>query len=244
MFAASGRTDFPFPFPVLEAEDANGGWQRVDLEVGAPSGKTKTILVDLAGKLPAGARRLKLGAAFEIHWDRIALLERVGDANTRVVRHAASRTHLHWRGVSEFVALPWTQPLTPRYETLRRDAPWRVTPGGWATRYGPVDDLVQSRDNALAIIAGGDELTVEFAEAALPPARAGEVRDFFLFTSGWDKDADYHVAAGLTIEPLPWHGMEDQKYGRQPRPALDGDALMQSYNTRWVGPRVLVRKGR
>ena len=74
--AAAVHPDLPFPFPVLEAETAEGAWRRLDLEPGAPAGKTKTILMDLAGKLPEGARRLRLSTAFEIHWDRIALLDR------------------------------------------------------------------------------------------------------------------------------------------------------------------------
>ena len=47
----------PFPFPTLAAEMPDGSWAPVKVDVGAPAGKTKTIVVDLAGALPAGARR-------------------------------------------------------------------------------------------------------------------------------------------------------------------------------------------
>jgi Tfp pilus assembly protein PilF len=57
--AASQDPSLPFPFPVLEAEVASGTWKPVDVTVGAPAGKTKTILVDLQGKLEAGTRRLR-----------------------------------------------------------------------------------------------------------------------------------------------------------------------------------------
>ncbi len=240
--AASSRPDFPFPFPVLEVETVEGEWRRLEVEVGAPSGKTKTIILELAGKLPAGARRLRIAAAFEIHWDRMALFEKLDGAGTRVARVVPAGTHLHARGYSEFANLPWTQPLTPVYEKLRSSAPWRVTPGGWATRYGAVDELVLARDNALALIAGGDELTLEFARGTLPPEHSGMARDFFLFTSGWDKDADYHVAAGTTLTPLPWHGLDDQAYGTQLRPAFTNDAWMRNFNTRWVGSRILSQR--
>src|SRR5262249_29766412 len=53
--AASQNPDLPFPFPTLEVEGASGQWDSVDVVVGAPAGKTKTILVDLAGKLPRSA---------------------------------------------------------------------------------------------------------------------------------------------------------------------------------------------
>jgi tetratricopeptide (TPR) repeat protein len=236
--AASSYRTFPFPFPTLEVE-VNGQWQRVDVEVGAPSGRAKTILVDLAGKLPPGAQRLRVTAAFEIHWDRLALFERAGEAQTQVTRFIPSRTDLHRRGYSEMSALLGTSLLVPNYEKVESQPLWRLTPGGWATRYGAVDELVRDRDNALALICAGDELTLEFAAENLPAKPAAAVRDYFLFVSGWDKDSDFHVVSGTTIEPWPWHGLNDQTYGTQPRPAFTNDAWMQKYNTRWVGPRIL-----
>ena len=101
---------------------------------------------------------------------------------------------------------------------------------------------LDARDDALVILNCGDEMTVKFAENALPEKTPGMVRDYFLFTSGWDKDGDYHVEAGLTVEPIPWHGMDDQRYGHQTRPQLPNDAWMSKYNTRWVGPMTLTGK--
>jgi Flp pilus assembly protein TadD len=257
--AASHEPDFPFPFPVLEAE-TDLGWKKVDVQMGSPSGKTKTILVDLSGKLPPHTQRLRLTAAFEIHWDRIALFTTLGDRlrnpteagtsariaipSSATVKYALippTRTDLHWRGYSDFADLPSSEPLTPIYSQVRPHPFFQITPSGWATRYGAVDDLLAEKDNGLAVVVGGDELELQFDVTALPPVPPGMVRDFFLFTVGWDKDADYHVAAGDRIEPLPWHGMDDQKYGRQPRPAFPSDALQQKFATRWVGPRTYSR---
>jgi hypothetical protein len=225
--AASQREDFGFPFPVLEAETTPGKWQPVDVQVGAPAGKTKTIVADLTGRLPAGARRLRLTASFEIHWDRIALLEPAAESTMRETRLDPVRADLHARGYSAFADLPWTEPLTPVYEKLLPRPNWRITPSGWATRPGDVRELLAARDNGVAIVAGGDELTLEFDAAKVPAPTPGMVREFFLWTVGWDKDADYHVAAGTTIEP---------------RPAFPSDALHERYNTRWIGPKTYVRK--
>jgi len=240
--AASQRDDFGFPFPVLEAETAPGRWSRVDVQVGAPAGKTKTIVVDLAGRLPRETRRLRLTASFEIHWDRIALMEPAADETLRETRVDPIRADLHPRGYSAFADLPWTEPLTPIYEKLLPQPNWRITPSGWATRPGDVRELLAARDNGLAIVAGGDELTLEFDAATLPAPVPGTVREFFLWTVGWDKDADYHVAAGTTIEPLPWSGMDDQRHGVEVRPAFPSDALHSKYNTRWIGPRTHARR--
>jgi hypothetical protein len=68
------------------------------------------------------------------------------------------------------------------------------------------------------------------------------VRDFFLYAVGWDKDADFHTRLGAAVEPLPWHGMDDQLYGQQIRPAFLDDGWMRKYNTRWVGPYSLTRR--
>jgi tetratricopeptide (TPR) repeat protein len=264
--AASSYSEFPFPFPTLEAE-VHGQWQRVDVELGAPSGRAKTIITDLAGKLPSGARRLRVTATFEIHWDRIALFERADEAGTKVSRLAPTRTDLHRRGYSEMKPLrrssrgsearierseidrslltsaaPGSDTLlVPDYATVRSSPLWRITPSGWATRYGAVDELIAARDNALVLVCGGDELTLEFAADQLPPKATSMERDFFVSVSGWDKDSDFHVATGTTIEPLPWHGLNDQTYGTATCPAFTNDAWVQKFNTRWVGPRVLSR---
>ena len=234
--AASHHADLPFPFPTLEAQAADGTWRNIDVIVGAPVGKTKTIVVDLANKLPSGAKRLRLSMAFEIHWNRIALFEKTALPSVSTIH--PTTTDLHWHGYGAIEELPSHLPLTPIHDQTGDTPNWRITPSGWVTRYGDVDELVAARDNRLALIAAGDELTLDFAAAKLPPQHPNTTRQFFLFTSGWDKDADFHVAQGWTVEPLPWHGMDAQRYGREPRPKLD-DGWIKKYNTRWVGPRPL-----
>ena len=239
--AASHNPDLPFPFPTLEVEFDQGAWKTVDVVVGAPAGKTKTILVDLSGKLPPQSHRLRLTTAFEIHWDRIALFERDATERARVHWLDATSTDLHWRGFSDFADLPWSAPLTPVYERVRQTPYWRITPSGWCTRYGDVGELIDKGDNALALLNGGDELTLKFDAQRLPLKPTGWARDFFLFSTGWDKDADFHVERGASVEPLPFRGMDDQLYGRQERPIIDNTWWIKKYDTRWVGPRTLSR---
>ena len=240
--AASTNPDLPFPFPNLEVETTGGDWKPVEVVVGAPAGKTKTILVDLAGKLPAGGRRLRLTTAFELHWDRIALFELDDRAKARQVSLSPGSADLHWHGIGELEPVPWFVPQTPIHDQLRSSPPWRAIPGGWCTRYGEVGELLATRDNALVLVNSGDELTLRFPAADLPSKPAGMDRDFFLYAVGWDKDADYNTRLGGTVEPLPWHGMDDQLYGLQTRPTDLEDSWIRRYNTRWVGPRALARK--
>lgn len=237
--AASQDPSLPFPFPQLEAEITPGTWKAVEAAVGAPAGKTKTILVDLENKLEAGTRRLRLTEAFEIHWDRIALMEKKPNARTKVTFIHPSEADLHFRGFSAIQNLPPDFPLTPDYGRVSPNSFWTITPGGWCTRYGDVSKLIAARDEGLALLNGGDELTLNFAVSTLPPKPAGSVREYFLYVDGWDKDSDFHVAAGGQVEPLPFHGMNDQLYGREKRPEFPTDALHRKYNTRWVEGKVV-----
>jgi len=239
--AASLDANLPFPFPTLEAELPDGSWKKVEVDVGAPCGKTKTILVDLESKLPAGAGRLRITTAFEIYWDSASLCEKVAAEANKQFHLAPNHTDLHWRGFSEFQNLPDCLPLTPDYARVHADPPWRRTPSGWCTRYGEVNELVQQSDDTMVLLNGGDELALSFPADKLPPKPAGYVRDFFLHLVGWDKDADFHVGQGWRVDPLPFRGMDDQVYDHLSRPAALNDAWAEKYNTRWVGPMVLVK---
>lgn len=236
----AGSTDpsLPFPFPSLEVEGADGQWQKVDVVMGVPAGKTKTILVDLQGKLPSGARRLRISAAFELYFDCISLAIPSGEEQTRRIELLPDKAEMRWHGYGKFIDQPDYLPLTPDYERTEDAPPWRRTPAGWCTRYGDVRELLLKKDDALALLNGGDEVTLEFAAGSLRPVASGFTRSFFVYAVGWDKDADFHVGQGWRVEPLPFAGMDDQSYDRLERPAhLDG-AWIRKYNTRYVGALV------
>ena len=229
---------------VLEAELADGTWRKIDVDVGTPAGKTKTILVDMENKLPAGTQRLRLSMAFEMYWDCAQLCEKAGAVETRRHDLPPNRTELRWRGYARYADLPPSRPLTPIYTEVSPTPPWDRTPGGWFTRYGAVDELLARRDDRLALLAAGDELALSFDAALLPPPAPGLTRDFFLHVVGWDKDADFHVGQGWRLEPLPFQGMDDQAYGHEPRPGGIDDSWIKTYNTRWVGPVVVSPGGK
>jgi tetratricopeptide (TPR) repeat protein len=240
--AGSLDPNLPFPFPTLDAELADGSWNPVPVDVGVPAGKTKTIIVDLDKKLPSGTRRLRLSTAFELYWDSAQLCEKAPANQNQVTWLRPEQADLHWRGFSRFAPLPAFLPLTPNYDNVQSSPPWNRTPSGWCTRYGPVEDLVNESDDALALLNGGDEVALSFNASQLPATPEGFVRDFFLYVVGWDKDADFHVGQGWRVEPLPFAGMEDQTYGHTDRPADLSNSWINKYNTRWVGPLVLKKE--
>ncbi len=246
--AASLRKDLPFPFPTLSAELEDGSWKALeDVNVGAPIGKTKTIWVDLEGRLPEGTRRLKWESAFEIHLDQVLLVEKVHSSRSELATITLldpETATLKRRGFSDYQDLPWTQPLTPEYSSVSSEAKWIYQLEGWVTRYGNVEELILKQDQAPAILNAGDELAVSFSSENLPELAEGHERSLFLYSVGWDKDADYHVQEGLTIDPIPWVGMDDQLYGKQKRPPFESDRLLDQYNTRWSGSRALTARDR
>ena len=234
--AGSLRKDFPFPFPRLEASTSPNGddWVPVDIELGAPAGKTKTIVADLTGKLPEGTSRLRISTAFEIHWDQITLMETAPDNSIAVRELTPSSADLHWRGFSKMSRLNPSHPKSPDYGEVRQKPSWTHTPEGWCTRYGDVLELVNSTDNRLALLNGGDELTLTFDASGLPPVAPGNRRTFLYYNVGWDKDADFHVVRGAQVGPMPWHGMDYQRYGSETPPDSVPTDWIRTFNTRWV----------
>lgn len=215
--------------PQLEVETADGGWELVDVLVGMPAGKTKTILVDLTGKLPEGARRLRLTTTFEIRWDRVALFDRLADAQRTVHHLSPASAELRFRGFSEISFRQPGHPTTPDPKVVFPRPPWRWTLEGWCTRYGDVLELLEERDGRMVIVNGGDCVDLRFDPAGLPPVPDGQTRTVFFYSVGWDKDGDHNVVDGSTVEPLP---------GDHP-PLTDGETLDPEdwrirYNTRWV----------
>jgi len=216
--------------PTLEVEASPEHWTPVDVVVGVPAGKTKTILCDLTGKLPGEARRLRLTTTFEIRWDRIALLQRC--PATSGARHelAPVAAELRRRGFSEIRSRAEGHPTTPDHEKVFDRPPWRTALQGWCTRYGDVLELVAERDEKLALINAGDAVTIEFAASDLPSVPKGLVRSFFLYSVGWDKDGDHNVVEGDTVEPLPVPTIDDHSGSES-----DESDWRLRYNTRWVG---------
>jgi hypothetical protein len=217
--ASSQNASRPVIPPRLDVEETGGAWTPLNVVVGMPAGKNKTILCDLAGKLPHGAKRLRLVTTFELRWDRLALFERSAEAE--IGRHEVlpDSAELRFRGFSEIKSRAPGHPQTPAYEKVFARPPWRTTPQGWCTRYGDVLELVRSRDERLAILNAGDAATLRFDAKALPPVASGRERTFFFHSVGWDKDADHNVVEGDTVEPLP---------------VANGTDRAAEFNSRWV----------
>jgi hypothetical protein len=109
---------------------------------------------------------------------------------------------------------------------------------GLYTRLGDVRDLLPAADDRFVVMKSGDCVRLEFDASGLPELPAGWERDYVIVLDGWEKDADKNTVAGQTVEPLPFHGQDDSRYGSpQPFPDAEGHRrFRERYLTRPGGP--------
>jgi tetratricopeptide (TPR) repeat protein len=225
----------------LQVADAAGHFREVRAGLGFPSGKDKTILVDLTGLFGAtGARRLRLATNLEIFWDRLGWANGRPDVPVHPRRLDLLSADLSYRGYSVLEPQAPSVPERPRYALAGTSPRWRDLEG-YYTRFGDVRELLTTVDDRYVIMNAGDELRLRFPEAP-PPAR-GLVRDFIMIGDGWVKDGDYNTTFSRTVLPLPTHqtGRYDAAPGR-----LEDDPVYRrhtgdfaDYHTRYVTPDLL-----
>ena len=222
--------------PVLEVRGANGQWTTAIADMGFPSGKDKTIVIDLAGKFPTRDHHVRIRTNMQIYWDQVIVARDMQPAAATITTLAPLSADLHFRGFSRTYRKGGRYgPHWFDYDSVSKESPWRTIEGAF-TRFGDVLPLFQSSDDRYVIMAPGDEATVEFDAASADSLPKGWTRDFLLYTDGWIKDADLNTAFGNTVAPLPFHAMKAYPYA--PGEAYPSDSTHQrfihEYNTRLV----------
>jgi len=246
----------------LHVADAQGRFREARSGLGFPSGKDKTVRIDLSGLLPKhGPRRIRLATNLEIFWDRIGWASgtdgALGSASREGRGAFAPRGHarfarvrmlpllsadLRYRGYSETTQPNASTPERPVYK-LAGTAPRWADLEGYHTRFGDVATLIGATDDRYVIMNAGDELAFRFGQA--PPLPQGMVRDFVVIGDGWVKDGDFNTTFSRTVLPLP--SRASGRYDRAPK-ALEDDPVYQrhradfeTYHTRYVWPVVARR---
>ncbi len=199
-------------FPYLQVKDASGNWKTVIDDMGMPSGKPKTMVVNLTGKFLSRSRQVRIVTNLCVYWDEIFLIDDARAPQVRLTSIAAEAADLHFRGFSEAVIdSSRQQPEKFLYGNTRQISNWNPTPGFY-TRYGDVHTLVNQVDDKLVVMGSGDELKLEYPAAQLPAVPGGWSRDFILLVDGWAKDADPNTAFSQSVLPLPFHAMSAYPY--------------------------------
>ena len=234
--ALSQSDDLKIRPPSLEVINAKGEWEEVITNIGFPSGKNKTLIVDLSGKFLSDDRKVRIRTNMEIYWDYIffAKDEAVNIEMTKM--HPVSANH-HYRGFSrQFRKGGRYGPHWFDYSKVSTDQKWRDLTGTY-TSFGDVTELLQEADDMYIIANAGDETTISFDATRLPELKKGWKRDFLIYSVGWVKDGDLNTAKGQTVLPLPFHGMSKYPYGNKEHYPASRKYMdyQRKYNNRKVG---------
>lgn len=215
--------------PYLQVKDAAGRWKTVIEDMGMPSGKTKTMAVDLTGKFEGASRQVRIVTNLCVYWDEVFLGESSTPPPARLTASDAALARLRFRGFSRVRIHPERkQPEHFEHAIVAPVSLWNPTPGLY-TRYGEVGELLTTADDRMVIMGSGDELRLSFDAAAFPALPSGWKRDFLLLVDGWAKDRDANTAFSQSVEPLPFHGMSQYPYPAAER--FPDDAAQQAYRS-------------
>jgi hypothetical protein len=195
----------PIP-PSLWLADAQGEFHCIRPFMGFPGGKPKPIVIDLTGDTKSGSTQLRIETSAQLHWDEAFLVIDEPKVEIREQTLSIASAQLHYRGFSTLKPRAADQPHWYDYNQLDTTAGWPYMEG-YFTNYGDVRPLLTQDDNRLVVMGSGDEMAIKFTppETPLP---AGWKRDFVLYSTGWDKDADLNTLEGQSSLPLPFREME------------------------------------
>jgi hypothetical protein len=182
------------------------GWREAIPFMGFPGGKTKTIVVDVSDCIVRSDPRLRVKTSAQIYWDSAQLIVRQETAPIETRGVPLVSAELVARGFSAKSKATDRSPETYDYDQLLQDPKWPPL-GGHFTDLGDRFELVREWDDAMVVMAPGDELRLRF-RVPQEPLPAGWERDFVLHCVGWDKDADLNTLAGQSSEPIPFKGMK------------------------------------
>ncbi len=211
----------------LDARTADGEWQRAYPGFGYPAGMPREMALPLAN-LPADTVALRLVTNQEIYWDRVRVV--MEESPPPELIHTVMAPVSARLAKTGFARRSTAAQRLPYYDYALRDAFWDARYlDGFYTRLGPVDALIASADDAVAIIGSGEEVELGFdAPAAVAP---GWTRRFVLEARGWAKDMDLYTRDGGQVGPLPRRIQGD--------PSMDArrQALHERYNVRFQSGR-------
>ncbi|MGA3081561.1 MAG: FG-GAP-like repeat-containing protein [Terracidiphilus sp.] len=215
--------------PYAEAQLPNGEWKRIADDVGFPAGLERTIVVDLTGKLPEGARKIRLVTNLQIYWDQV-LIDQSSGAEAKTVELPLALATLHFRGYPTQIEGASPGDLDYDYNRVSLTGPFQHQRGNY-TRMGDVTPLLTSIDDRYVIFGSGEEIAAEFDAAKLPALPAHWKRDYFFYANGFVKDMDWWDASPFTVAQLPFHAMSAYPYPASERFPDDADAL--DYQLNW-----------
>ncbi|MFP5250159.1 MAG: FG-GAP-like repeat-containing protein [Acidobacteriota bacterium] len=215
--------------PYVETQLPDGSWKRITGDAGFPAGLERTIVVDLTGKLPPGAHRIRLMSNLQIYWDQV-LIDQSAGAAARATELPLAGAALHFRGYPKQIEGPSPGDLDYDYNVVSLSGPFQRERGSY-THFGDVTPLLRSVDNRFAVFGSGEEIAAEFDASRLPALPPHWRRDYFFYANGYVKDMDWWDALPFTVAQMPFHNMSRYPYVRPEHYPDDAAAL--DYRLNW-----------
>ncbi len=214
---AAGWTDYPYPEsilaatqagiamlpPVLERQTPDGKWVKLG-DLGFPAGLPKVMTVPVGDWLTAGTgAKFRIRTNLQVYWDQLFL----GVAETPATVHELPpvAAALSNPGFVQEITTGGKPPQA--YDPNRFEAVAVTKWKGAFTKVGDVTELMSKVDDRFVLCGPGQEVTVTFDAAKLPPLKDGWVRSFVLRTHGYCKDTAPTTVTGGEVGPLPFRGM-------------------------------------
>ena len=233
MFAAS-QAGVTAIAPYVEAQRGDGSWVRVIDDMGFPAGLRRTMTADLTGKVADNVRRIRIWTNLKVYWDQVLVdTTRDGAVPSRQFDVPIASASLAFRGFPRERTGTIPADLTYTYGEISRFGPWARHRGHY-TRYGDVTPLLTAAEDRFVIFGAGDEVSLEFDPASLPPVPSGWTRDYFFYARGYVKDMDFYGAYAQTVTPLPFSTMGSYPYPASKRYPDTLSDYMLEWNTREV----------
>ncbi|MHC4492069.1 MAG: CRTAC1 family protein [Planctomycetota bacterium] len=226
---AAGQAGLVLEPPCLEVLE-NGAWRTVMRNTGYPAGLPRTMTLDLTGVITPERSVFRLRTNLQLYHDRVTLGIDRGGPRSRLHRLAPNHAHLYERGYPREYSPDGAHPLLYDYGLMDPSYPFKTMSGDY-TRFGEVSPLLDRSDDRYVIFGKGEELTLRYPAAALPPLGEGMRRTFMLYTVGFCKDMDPYTAFPDTVEPLPFLAMSNYPYGADER--YPDDEAHRRYRAKW-----------
>ena len=122
--------------PSLDVRDASGKWRMAIANIGFPSGKDKTMVIDIAGIFPTRDHHVRIRTNLQIYWDQAFVAEDLGARSAQIVTLTPVSGLLHYRGFSRMYRRGGRYgPHWFDYDSVTAQSPWRSITGA-ATRFG------------------------------------------------------------------------------------------------------------
>jgi len=219
--------------PSIEIPDGDGGWRVAVPDAGFPAGLPRMMTLDISSLPIREDGRIRIRSNMEVYWDQIFVGRDVAAGITAHTMDPVS-AELRYLGYPREYSPDGADPTLYDYDRADPGLPFKNLTGDF-TRFGDVRALLNDVDDRFVVMGHGEEIALEFDTTGLPELPRGWSRTFVLHADGYCKDMDLYTAYPDSVEPLPYHAMENYP----PVKPIPDTKSYQEYRRTWNTRRIV-----